>query len=224
MGFCAHFREARAINKERKNFYAQMTNGKSRYVSNLLIFWERILFPVASYFDWRAVKFVSTGIITNDFVSLSSLKGPETPPRFQNILSFNQIWILTGQMYRLRKVCYKHLAKYQFEEVHQELCKNIETLSQHEKSFEAHIALLKHICESAAFAAKNAVEYTKTNDVKVKRLASLFIKAQLLGTILSPLVDRSASKLHKYGVGIVVNDLPDIPYQRLVYDDLLKVV
>ena len=74
--------------------------------------------------------------------------------------------------------------------------------------------MLKHILESAAFAAKNAASYTKVENKRLKRLASLFIRTQLLGTILSPRIDRAANKIHRLGFGIVVNDIPKIPFEE----------
>jgi hypothetical protein len=44
-------------------------------------------------------------------------------------------------------------------------------------------------------------------------MVALFINSQMLGTILSSFVDRSATKIHRLGVGIVVNDVPGIPYK-----------
>jgi hypothetical protein len=214
-GFRAHFHEASIINRERKRQYSMLTLGKSNSTSSVLIFWEKLLYPVAWYFDMRAEPFnqQGIGIITNDFVSLHNLPSVDTKPTYRNILSFRIIAKLFPVMFKLRWAVRRHLAKRDFVTVYSKLCEAIDYISDIEKNNQVHIAMLKHILESAAFATKNAIYYTKSGNPQVAALAALFINSQMLGTILSPFVDRSATKIHRLGVGMVVNDVPGIPYK-----------
>jgi hypothetical protein len=214
-GFRSHFKEASYINRRRKEMYLSLTAGQSCNVSNILIFYEKLLYPVAWYFDRRAIPFnrKGVGIIADDFVSLGSLPPVNRKPLYNNKLSFKLIGYLAKEMFRLRCSVRKSLKNYNFHLAHTLLCESIAQISQLEESNKVHITMLRHIIESAAFAAKNAVHYSKDDDIKLKKLVSLFIRTQLLGTILSPMLDRSASKIHKLGVGIVYNDLPQIPYK-----------
>jgi len=214
-GFRSHFIEATEINTITKRYYAERTEGKSLTVSRILIYSEKLLYPVAWYFDWRAKKYNSKGIgvIANDFVSLQNIQPVDAKPLYTNRLTIKDIRELFVLMFSLRRRVRVLLRDYNFIAVNQVVTEYIQLLSYKEKTDSVHITMLKHILESVAFAAKNAIEYSKVGDRGVMRLASCFIKTQMLGTIMSPLIDRTANKIHVLGVGIIVNDIPPIPYR-----------
>lgn len=214
-GFREHFHEARAVNRERRKLYADLTNGKSLFVSNILVWSEFLLYPVAWYFDIRAKKFNKIGIsvISNDFVSLGNLPDLNEKPTYRNILTKNDLRDISQKMKRLRKGTRVELKQFRFYEVNKLIAASIVEIESIQTQREVHIAMLKHILESAAFAAKNAIEHSTLNNYKLNRLAAHFISAQLLGTILSPRIDKAANRIHRIGYGIVVNDLPEIPYK-----------
>lgn len=214
-GFRAHFVEATHLNLQRKHIYSQLTGGKSKRVSNILIFAEKLLFPVAWYFDMRAKRFNQQGIsiIVDDFMALDNLPSPNRSPIYKNVLPCRDIRFLFATMFRLRWKVRRLLHRYNFAGVHMLVIEHIDLIANLEEERGVHIAILKHILESVAFAAKNAVGYTSMANRGAMRLASCFIKTQMLGTIMSPLIDRSANKIHKLGIGILYNDIPDIPYK-----------
>lgn len=215
-GFRLHFEEAKVLNKHRMVVYSQMTNGESRFVSNILIFSERILYPVAWYFDWRAKGFNSRGIgiIVNDFMPLNDNIPPTSRnPIYSNVLRYSDIKHLFRKMFLLRCKIRRELRHFNFCAAHATLVNAVDEIAQYENENSTHIAMLKHIIESSAFACKNAKGYAELGDKKVLRLARCFINTQMLGTILSPLIDRSANRIHALGVGILVNDIPEIPFQ-----------
>ncbi len=215
-GFRLHFEEAKVLNIHRRVVYAQITNGESRFVSNILIFSERILYPVAWYFDRRAKDFNSRGIgiIVNDFMPLNNNIPPvHRKPMYAKVLKSKDIKHLFYKMFLLRWNVRRELRQFNFSAAHVILVNAVDEISRYERDNNTHIAMLKHIVESAAFACKNAVLYAGSGDKKVMRLARCFINTQMLGTILSPLIDRSANRIHVLGVGIVVNDIPEIPFR-----------
>jgi len=214
-GFREHFREARLVNRERRKLYAGLTKNKSRFVSNILIFSEFLLYPVACYFDIRAKKFNKIGIpiVSNDFVPLGNLPSFTEKPTYRNILSKNDLVEISKKMKRLRKDARADLKFFRFYEVNKLITGSIAEIESIETGKGVHIAMLKHILESAAYAAKNAFEYSKLNNNKLNRFAAHFINTQLIGTILSPQIDREANRIQQIGCGIVVNDLPEIPYK-----------
>lgn len=214
-GFREHFKEAAEINKIRKIYYSQRTAGKSNFVSFLMIFFERILYPVAWYIDIRAKKFNKKGclIVVNDFVSLENITAPDVEPIFCNRIQFSDLKKLFKKLFYLRKKIYFRLRrKYDFKAVCTLVAFQIVEIENIEKEKEINFAMIKHILDSIGFASENAIEYTKTGDIKTKKFASHFIKIQTLGTILSPVIDFYASKIHNLGCGIVINDIPKIPF------------
>lgn len=216
-GFRAHLLESIVINSERRFFYSSTTGGKSAFLSFVLICWGKFLLPVATYFDRRSLVFNSMGIgiIADDFISMDKIRPVESVPEYNNVLKCKTLLDLFVITYKTRILVRKYLRNYDFIASHHSISECIDRISEIEKSNKVHISLVKHILESAAFAAKNAVIYSQNEDLKVKKLASCFIRVQMLGTILSPFIDRAASKLHRHGVGVLVNDIPDIPYKEV---------
>jgi len=213
-GFRLHFIEATEINKIRKIYYAEKTNGKSLRVSNIMIYFEKFLYPIAWYFDKKAEKFNKQGIpiIVDDFVSLRNISLVDTAPKYQNICNLSEIKILAKNLFILRKSVRKSVRKFDFITVCKLTAKTIEQIIETEKRLSVHLSMIKHILESVGYASQNAVKYTENSDIKVKKLAAQFINIQMQGTILSPLIDREANKIHSLGFGIIVNDIPDIPF------------
>lgn len=213
-GFCKHFEEASEINKKRRIYYSEKTKGKSKCVSNIMTGFEKFLYPVAYYFDKRAVKYNNQGIpiIKNDFISLKNIKPENTEPEYFEIITNKELKKLAKTLFKLRRNLRRLLKNFDFERVCKEIAKTIIMISKTEKKCNSHLAVIKHILESVGFASQNALDYTSNDDVKLKKFAAFFIKTQMLGTILSPLIDRKANKIHKLKVGIIVNDIPAIPF------------
>jgi hypothetical protein len=214
-GFRLHFLEATEINKIRKIYYSEKTNGKSKWVSNIMIYFEKFLYPVACYFDKKAKKFNQKAIpiIIEDFVSLENILPIDCPPKYQNISNLKEIKKLAKLLFKLRKSVRKSARKYDFTTICRLISKVIEEIIETEKRINVHFAMIKHILESAGYASQNAIIYTENADIEVKKLATSFINIQMQGTILSPLIDREANKIHKLGYGIIVNDIPPIPFE-----------
>jgi len=56
-GFADHLREAIAVNRSRRDFYAERTGGRSRLLSTTLITLETLSLPWAMYLDRQARPF-----------------------------------------------------------------------------------------------------------------------------------------------------------------------
>jgi len=224
-GFRHHFNEADELNKIRKIYYAAQTNGKSKKVSNIIIYFGKSLYPIAYYFDKKAVKFNNSGIniIKDDFVSLRNVAPVSNSPKYANILNYKDLVYIFKILKKLRKSARKSLKNYNYSDVCELIADSIIDICNFEKSKNVHIALVKHILESIGFAVQNAIIYNSVEDIKLKKLSRLFIHTQLLGTILSPLIDREANKIHKLGYGIILNDIPDIPFQNTRLEEYRKI-
>ncbi|MBM3266571.1 MAG: hypothetical protein FJZ01_02895 [Candidatus Sericytochromatia bacterium] len=71
-GFAAHLREAIALNRERREYYAKRSGGASVTLSNRLIAQEKMALLAAGAFDSRAKSFEARGIavVSGAFVSM----------------------------------------------------------------------------------------------------------------------------------------------------------
>ena len=98
--FYLHLKEAIALNTKRKRTYALLTNNQSIPVSRKLIYSEKMLLPVARYFDWQGKQYNEKGIpiISHDFVSMSGIKPLETPPCFRNTATESDLVMLDTQV------------------------------------------------------------------------------------------------------------------------------
>ena len=81
--FYQHINEALRVNLERKEIYAQLTQGKSRSISRYLIWLERLsLIPARLIDRWgRTFQEKRIGIIQNDFVSMNGINQLDTAPK-----------------------------------------------------------------------------------------------------------------------------------------------
>jgi len=219
--FQNHFKEAIIVNKERKKFYSNQTKGKSKKLSNILLFFSYFLLPITIFIDKKALKFNKLGIpiIENDFVSLENIKPKTSPPLYQSELKLSDLKIFLKSLKKFKNQINYEIKKNNFIEICRLISKIILNINEFENEKKIHLALYKHIYESIGFAAHNAIEYSKFNNNDALKLSKKLIKIQLLGLILSPYIDKIANKLHQTGCGILVNDIPDIPFPVKLYSE-----
>ena len=72
--------------------------------------------------------------------------------------------------------------------------------------------MTKHLVESLGLAAMNALDYAERSGGETLKLSRTFIRFQGLGLLGSVGIDRKAQAFHQQGIGIVVNDVPPIPF------------
>ena len=210
-GFEQHLRDAIVIYKERSTLYSAMTNGKSKNIFSQLIVSEMALLPVARLYDLRAIPFIDKGIpiIKNDFVSMEGNKGFEYP--------FTPALLMTGSMEGDAQAVLDELLsvdKQNLMSVAQASFDALNKIHQLEDDNQVYFPMTKHFLESLGFGSLHAIYYQCQSDGETFTLARDFAKLQLLaikyGKSIS--LDKRANVLHQQGVGILVNDLPDIPF------------
>ncbi len=211
--FTEHLREAISINKARRKIYIELSDGKSKSLSNRLIFFERLLIIPAMFFDWRAKRFIRKGIpiMQNDFVPMNKLPMPETMPKFKNSLSANTLKELILKLNDFNKAVKRELKVKNFEEISAEGKKLLEYIEKTEHEFECHLAMLKHITESLNLIVRNGIGYIKMSRGGTVKMTKTMINGHLF--ILKPglkTIDLPAQKLHSIACGIIVNDMPQI--------------
>ncbi|MFC1746497.1 hypothetical protein ACFL35_21065 [Candidatus Riflebacteria bacterium] len=214
--FYRHVIEARTINKQRREVYARLSSGKSKSVSNLLIHLESLTLLFARYIDWKAAKFNKRGIpiIENEFVSMEHILPIETRPAFRNRSSHYLKNKVKSLLKRFQRRIKKELSRFDFHAAAGRTYRVLQKLKEVEDKGQCHFAMTRHILESIGLAALHAIHYVKISRGETRKLSSLFIKMHLLSLKGGLRLDRKAQKIHKLGIGILVNDLPFIPFEK----------
>lgn len=214
-GFADHLREAIALNRSRRAFYAKQTGGRSLLLSTTLITLEHLSLPWAIFLDRKARPFTEKGIavVGGDFIPLHGLPPAHTPPRFRRIAAPAHVDALKAALRAYKTEVNSALSREDLLGVAQASYALLETISRVEESAQAHFAMTRHVAESVGQAALNGSRYALASDGETTRLSIRLIRGQLTAFTSSPWLDRRAQAQHVRGVGILVNDLPHIPFE-----------
>lgn len=212
--FYLHLKEAIEINQQRKPLYAQQSKGQSKKVSNLLIRSEKMSLPIAHYFDWRARKFNQKGIaiVAHDFVNMDDILSPKAPPLYPQKASAVHLQVAQELSKNFRKKIKANLKTYNFEAACATTANALLQTNQLEQTAQAHFAMLKHLLESIGYAAAHAIDYAQVSQGDSLKLSRQLVNIQLYGLPIALKIDAQAQKMHQLGIGIVINDVPPIPF------------
>ncbi len=207
--FSAHLRDAIDLNLARADAYAARTGGRSRPLSWLLVGLERLCLPTARWFELRAEGIPRRQhLLELSFVPMQGL--PESgalpfrragPARRQSALALRLLRRLSrqtraalrdGELGPVVTACERALA-------------GLEVL---ERRHDAHLAMSRHLVESVGRVAMVATRLGLERD----RFAQDLLRLHLVGLPLAPRLDARAQRVHQAGVGLLVNDLPEIPF------------
>lgn len=213
-GFAEHLRDALTGNRERRETYARMSNGASRALSDRVIRLETLTLPFALHFDARAARFNRQGIpiVARDLVPMSGVRPAETPPRYRSVAGKAEIRRLEGWLDTYRSAVSEALGRRDFERIGHLTAELLGRLEGLEAMADAHFAMTRHVAESVGYAALHALDYREDSAGATDDLAARFIRLQAFGLTGTVDIDRRAQALHRQGIGIIVNDLPDIPF------------
>lgn len=214
--FELHITEAIRLNLARKDVYARLSSGASKKVSNQLIAFERLCLIPAHIIDKWAHHFSSKGIgiIENDFVSMKSVAAPETPSLYRGFLNPAAKARLQESVRSFQKIVFTDIRRGDFMKVAGLTFGMIQVVREAEKRNRCHLALTAHFLESLGFSALHAVAYAKQSKGKTNSLSKAFLILQLLPLRYSLPFDTEAQKIQARGIGIVVNDVPHIPFVK----------
>lgn len=213
-GFAQHLNEAIALNRSRRDVYDRLSGGGSRSLSNRLILLEQLTLPAAHALDLWAKRFQKAGIpvLQADFVTMQGVRSPFAPPRWRGAASDAEAKALESRLDAYRDTIGAALARNDFAGIAEASYTMLETLDATEKATRTHWAMTKHLVESLGLAAMNALTYAEQSNGETLKLSRTFIRFQGLGLLGSVGLDRKAQALHQKGIGIVVNDVPHIPF------------
>ncbi len=215
-GFSDHLEAAIRLNRRRRDIYDRLSGGSSRSFSNTLIALERLTLLPAKLFDAWAKNFQEKGIpvLKDDFVPITEVKSPFAPPRWRGVADDAAAERIQGWLDTYRRALAKGLDANDFAGLAQTTHTLLSRLENVETESKTHWAMTKHMIESLGMGAMNAARYSAQSGGETQRFSRAFIRLQGLGLMGSVALDRKAQNLHARGIGILVNDIPDIPFAR----------
>ncbi|MBF8262861.1 MAG: hypothetical protein HW387_526 [Parachlamydiales bacterium] len=214
--FCDHLRDAVVINFERKKLYAQMSDHRSLGVSRLLILLEGAAIPIAWLIDRKAARFqkMGIGVIADDFVPMHPLPSYDTAPLYRLQANQQILRQLALDLKNVRKSIASCLDGGRFIAAAKMSYDLLQHIRQMEIEHQCHLAMTRHLLESIGFALLHAPQYAKASHDATVPLSKMFVRFQMLALSGGLWLDRKAGVIHEMGVGILVNDVPLIPFER----------
>ncbi len=214
--FVRHIKDAIDLNRARAEYYSLKTGGESKTVSNRLILLEKVSLPLAASIDLMAAGFNKKAIpvVDADFISMDGVALAEKPPLYKNAAPAGLVLKIKLLNRSLNDSVKKAVKTADFTKICEACHDYLLTVENIERTAGCHFALSKHIAESLGFAALNAPRYAKQSDGKTTDLSKLFIRVQALILPFCASIDERAHKCHSLGAGILVNDVPHIPFKE----------
>ena len=212
-GMAEHLRHAIAVNRHRSARYAVATDGRSAPLSAQLIGLERATLPIAMVLDRRAQPFNRRGIdvVVGDFVPMHPLPPWDQAPRWTGVSTAPARRDLRRTLRALARDGRGMARDGRWMDLANHVAECLADLHTLEHEQAAHFAMTAHLLESIGFAARNADRTTRA-DPDVQPLARDLMRVQLVGLRVAIALDLQAQHLHTLNVGILVNDVPAIPF------------
>lgn len=213
-GFHQHVRDAIRINRRRRPIYDALAGGPARKTSDLLIRTEYLCLPFALVFDRRARRFNEAGIpiVQDDFVSMEEIRDPHDPPTYTNRVGRGEFAALGAELSDYKRCLRDSARAGDFDQAARDTAQELAAVAEREIRCEAHFAMVRHLLESIGLAAENAIRFGELSAGETRLLSRDLLTFEARGMWTAVTLDRRAQEVHALGVGIVVNDLPPIPF------------
>ncbi|WP_369600462.1 hypothetical protein AAIA72_11490 [Hahella sp. SMD15-11] len=210
--FERHLRDAIRINRARAAWYARVAGWQARLLSWWLIASEYLCLPLARYFDRRALPFNRRGIgvVQRDFVPMD-VPDQTTPPPAVRPLTGAVRRSALRRLTTYRKRARHALTQARFDAVADLTRQMLRDIGQIEADAGTSLAMTRHLLESIGLCSHNAVMYIAQDD-SVQNLCHRLVAIQLALVGNGPWMDSLGSRCQSRGAGILLNDVPAIPF------------
>ncbi|MFZ5951078.1 MAG: hypothetical protein ACOYXC_10260 [Candidatus Rifleibacteriota bacterium] len=213
-GLYEHLAEAIASHESRMPYYSEKTGGKSDAIFKKIASLQGLNLPIAWYIDAQARRFQKNGIpiIIGDLKSMATINPREKPPVFKGCMSPADFEEARRLIRTFQQQSIKALRKKDFDAVAAITYKTVNQIRAMEKKHGAHLAMTVHMLDSTGYCALHAAQYQKQTQGKTDNLARQFLTIHVLPMQECLPTDAKAQAIHQLGIGVVVNDVPDIPF------------
>ena len=178
-----------------------------------MVFLERVSLVVGLYYDWRGRKFEAQGIpvVSGAFMPMT-VPAPGTPLSFGGKADPADLARARALMDKLCPEVKAALKTNDFNRVAAACAQVLGQLDDLEAESKSHFIMAKHIVESLGFGALNGIACAKLSGGATVGLSRDLVRVQLMAIGSAVEIDRLAQECHALGAGILVNDLPHIPF------------
>lgn len=206
-----HISEAMELNKQRKPLYLKLSGGRSKIVSDKLIWMERKLSVAVPFADAWAAPYQAAGIpiLCQDFISMSETpkfqaQNPEGTDSLHNYRRPDIAAIKSRLLELYKAKSYLPLAHFADQQ--------ITDLEQKPR----YNCMVRHLLESirrmAALTPVHAQKSRAKNKVSSEFLSRTVLRSHIMLLEESAEIDRVAAPLQAEGLPIVCQDVPYIPW------------
>jgi hypothetical protein len=213
--FASHLVDAIALNRARRADYAYRSAGRSEALSALLIAVERCCLPAAALVDWRARPFnaAAVPIVHHEFAPMSDVLPANTPPTHTRQATQAERRHIAPLPARLLGVLRAQMRTGDFEGGAQACMAALDAVQDFQDETQVHYAMTIHLVESVGLACLNAVGYASLTGGATGSVSRQLVRLQAAGLPFALHYDRLAQASHAVGVGVLVNDVPPIPFR-----------
>ena len=207
-----HLLAAIGINCFRAMGYAYRSKGRSLPRSMVLILSELLSLPSALLCDVWAALYLRLSL-SYIFVSMRGLPSPHCPPLYTGLLRQQDFYRVYRHSMAYVNHCRLLRGPERFLSIAKETRKQILAIQQEQVSLEVHFAMTLHLLESIGMTALCFIQRaSKSNRGPV--FFGFLIRLQIHVLWLSMYFDRWVNPLHQKGLGIVIHDVPTIPFLK----------
>ncbi len=215
-GLYEHLADAIRSHESRMPYYASKTSGKSDAIFKKIASLQSLNLPISWYIDVMARRFQKVGIpvITADLVSMSTIFPKEHAPQYRAVMSSQTISDARILVRDYQKAAMRKLKKSDFSQVAALTHDLVTSIKKLEKQHNAHLAMTVHMLDSIGYTALHAADYQKQTHGDTDNLCRQFLTIQIFPMQECLPTDHKAQAIHALGVGVIVNDVPEIPFAK----------
>jgi hypothetical protein len=211
-GFEQHLIDAISVNTERSAIYSARTDGATDALFASLIASEQMIRPVARLVDVWAMGLVADGIpvVVNDFVPMEHNQPIDTPIHTAAAMDDADLAAANAIIATLLEQS-ESINGFDVVDASAEALYALEALEEAEGVY---FAMSRHVIESLGYAALHGLHYSCDSDGEADALVYTLVGIQRLGLLMFDVThyDKQANVSHQDGVGVLINDLPMIPF------------
>ncbi len=214
--FYRHVLGGLRVFRERGGVYERLSQGASRKITRRVMLFQRVFLPLAWLVDRRAHRFQRRGIpiIKADLMPVAGLPDPETPPKWRGRLAPDPAKRLAAELGAFKSLFRARVKTADFAGAAAAAHRTLRLVRDLESREGCHLAMTAHFLESLGLCALHADRYARESGGGTLPLSKAFLNVQLFpfgGTLA---VDLEGQSLHARGIGILVNDVPAIPFEQ----------
>ncbi|MBF0548487.1 MAG: hypothetical protein HQM08_28890 [Candidatus Riflebacteria bacterium] len=211
-----HMKDSMRINAERKPYYAKKSNNATIQLSDRMISIGKTGLMIGSKIDRWGEKFNRQGIpiIQNDVVSMSTIPAMDTLPIRKGVLTPEQQKDVKAQIFDFQTSMFTMILSKDFQNISLLASQFLKKIKAFEEVNSCNLTMVRHLVESVGYIALHSIDYDKQSKGATRRLSQSFLLVHLVSLRYAPDIDFQAQPFHKLGIGIVLNEIPQIPFEK----------